>query len=250
MMSFGAAMLLVAGGIVAGVLGTAGGITSLVSYPVLLVVGVPPFAANVANLVALVACWPASAAVSRRELTGQGRWLLRGLPVAALGGAVGSVLLLTTPAAAFADVVPGLVALGSLALLGQPYLTARVGAGTAKRRTGVLFLVLGLSVYGGYFGAGSGVMLLVTALVLITSNLPVANAVKNMLVGADVLASAVVLVLAGPVQWSAVLFLGCGLFLGSLCGPLLARRLPARVIRWGVGLLGLGLAAKLGIDAL
>lgn len=86
-------------------------------------------------------------------------------------------------------------------------------------------------------------------LILIDAHLPVANAVKNMLVGADVLASAAVLAVATHVRWSAVLFLGSGLLLGSLCGPLLARRLPERFIRWGVGLLGLGLAVKLGADA-
>src|SRR4051794_41659546 len=78
--STGTAAFLAAAGLVAGVVGTAGGITSLISYPALLAVGVPPLAADVANLVALVACWPGSALVSRRELAGAGRWLARGLP--------------------------------------------------------------------------------------------------------------------------------------------------------------------------
>jgi uncharacterized membrane protein YfcA len=106
-----------------------------------------------------------------------------------------------------------------------------------------------LSVYGGYFGAGSGVMLLATALLLIDSRMPVANAVKNMLVGAAALTSAAILAVTGPVDWLAVVPLACGLFVGSLFGPALARRLPERVIRWTVAILGLGLAIKLGFDA-
>ena len=249
MLSSGSTAVLVAGGLVAGVLGTAGGITSLVSYPALLLVGVPPFAANVANLVGLVACWPAAAVVSGPELSGQRGRLLRGLPAAAVGGAAGTVLLLTTPAGVFADVVPGLVALGSVALLIQPWLRSRVTRGAEDRWGVVLTVVFVLSVYGGYFGAGSGILLLVTALVLITSDLLVANALKNMLVGAAALTSAAILALAVPVDWAAALPLGCGLLMGSLCGPLVARRLPGPAIRWGVGILGLGLAVKLGIDA-
>src|SRR3954466_9110855 len=84
----GTAAFLAAAGPVAGVVGPPGGITSLISSPALLAVGVPPLAADVANLVALVACWPGSALVSRRELAGAGRWLARGVPVAG-GGAGG-----------------------------------------------------------------------------------------------------------------------------------------------------------------
>src|ERR1700690_1903178 len=87
-------LFLVGAGAVAGLVGTAGGITSLVSYPGLLFAGVAPLQANVANIVALVACWPGSAASSRPELAGWGAWLRRWGIVAALGGAAGSGLLL------------------------------------------------------------------------------------------------------------------------------------------------------------
>src|SRR3954471_3322605 len=106
----GTAAFLAAAGVVAGVVGTGGGITSLVSYPALLAVGLPPLAADVANLVALVACWPGSALTSRRELTDSGRWLARGLPLAALGAAGGALLLLTTPSELFGHLVPFLLA--------------------------------------------------------------------------------------------------------------------------------------------
>ncbi|HEU5265673.1 MAG TPA: sulfite exporter TauE/SafE family protein [Jatrophihabitans sp.] len=245
--SIGSAAVLVAAGVLAGAIGAAGGITSLVSYPALLAVGVPALAANVANLVALVACWPGSALTSRRELSGSRPWLARGLPSAAAGGAFGAALLVSTPAAAFARVVPFLVAAGALTLLAQPALTARRERRHRDGRLLALTWVALLSVYGGYFGAGSGVMILAVTLILVDQRMPQANAVKNMLVGAGVVAAALVLVLAGPVDWSAAAPLAAGLFVGSAAGPLITRNVPAAPLRWIVSALGLILAVELWI---
>src|SRR3954470_5980453 len=115
---------LVAAGVTAGTVGTAGGITSSVSYPVLLAVGLPALPAGIANNIALVACWPGSALASQPELRGRGRWLRRWSLVAVAGGGTGAALLLLTPERAFARIVPFLVATGSLALLFEPRLTA------------------------------------------------------------------------------------------------------------------------------
>lgn len=237
--------VLVAAGVLAGAVGTAGGITSLVSYPALLAVGVPALPANVANLVASVACWPGAALTSRRELIGVRRTLARGLPVAAAGAAAGAVLLLNTPGGAFSRVVPFLVATGSLALLAQPWLTARLH----RHRAGAFAMPLvGLvSIYTGYFGAGSGVLLLAVLLVLVDDRLPEANAVKNMLVGAGGLASTVIFVLAGPVHWTAVVPLAVGLFVGSTVGPVIARRVPPTIVRSIVATFGIALAIDLWI---
>ncbi len=240
-----AAVLLVAAGTVAGIAGTAGGITSLVSYPALLAVGVPPLPANVANIVAVVTCWPGAALASGPELAGRGSWLWRWSWVAAAGGAAGATLLLCTPPGAFGRVVPFLVAAGSLALLAQPRLAARYGE---QPRHGTLILLTGLlvlSAYGGYFGAGSGVLTLAMLLFTVNRQLATANALKNMLIGAGTVVSALVLIVAGPVDWAAVVPLAAGLFAGSTIGPRLARRIPARVLRWLVVLLGLALAVKL-----
>src|ERR1700761_4462128 len=115
---------LVLAGAAAGLIGSAGGITSLISYPALLAVGLPALPANIANNVALVACWPGSALASKPELHGKAPWLSRWTPVAVVGAATGSTLLLLTPSGVFARVVPFLVAAGSLALLLEPRLTA------------------------------------------------------------------------------------------------------------------------------
>ena len=236
---------LVAAGVLAGAVGAAGGVTSLVSYPALLAVGVPPLPANVANLVAGVACWPGSALTSRRELAGAQGSLRRGMPVAAAGAAVGAVLLLNTPPGTFTRIVPFLVAIGSLALLVQPWLSTLIARNGDQAGAAVWPLIGLVSVYGGYFGAASGIMLLAAVLVLHERRLPEANAIKNMLVGAGTVVAAAIFVLVGPVDWSAVVPLALGLFAGSAAGPIIARRVPPSVVRWVVGLLGLTLAIAL-----
>jgi uncharacterized protein len=240
------AALLLAGA-AAGLIGSAGGITSLVSYPALLAVGLPALSANVANNVALVACWPGSALASKPELQGRAPWLRRWAVVAAAGGAAGAGLLLSTPSGVFAKVVPFLVAAASLVLLVEPRLRAwrqrrrMRGARNVALPAGLVALCL----YNGYFGAGSGVMLLTLLLVLVDHHLPSANALKNMLLGAASVVSAAIFALFGPVDWSAVLPLALGMLAGSRVGPLVARRLPAGVLRALIVLLGLGLAIDL-----
>ena len=243
-------LFLAAAGAVAGLVGTAGGITSLVSYPALLLAGVAPLQANIANLVALVACWPGSAVASQPELRGRGPWLRRWGVVAAVGGAAGSVLLLATSTGVFARVVPFLVAAGSLALLGQPWLAARpswrpdAGWGRLLLPCGVVLL----SCYNGYFGAGSGVLTL--ALLLLTTEplLATANALKNMVLGAATITSAALFAVLTQVAWGAVAPLALGLFAGSLAGPWVARRLPPALLRWLVALTGLALAVHLWLS--
>jgi uncharacterized protein len=236
---------LVVAGVVAGAIGSAGGITSLVSYPALLLTGLSPISANIANLVAVIACWPGSALVSRAELTGRAAWLVRALPAAAAGSLLGAAILLLTPADAFARIVPFLVAAGSLVLLLQPSLTDRGPVARSPQSKKALIGIVTLSVYSGYFGAGSGVLLLAWLLLLVEPLLPVANALKNMLIGAAGIASAVLFAVTGPIHWAAVVPLGLGEFGGSLLGPLVARRLPASLLRWAIAALGFGLAIEL-----
>lgn len=245
-------LALAAAGVLAGLVGTAGGITTLISYPALLAAGVPPLAANTANIVALVACWPGAALSSRRELSGHAGWIWRWCLLAAVGGAAGTVLLLLTPPGVFVQVVPVLVLLGAVLLLIQPRLSAmRAGADQEVTRGGRWVLPVGLvvaSIYNGYFGAGSGIIILALLLLSVDEHLPGANARKNMLIGATSLVSAVVLIAGGSVAWAVVAPLGAGMFVGSLLGPILARRLPASVVRIGAAVLGIALAVQLWLS--
>jgi hypothetical protein len=237
---------LVLAGTAAGLIGSAGGITSLVSYPALLAVGLPALTANIANNVALVGCWPGSALASKPELRGKASWLGRWTLVAAAGGAAGSGLLLSTPSGVFARVVPFLVAAGSLALLFEPRLRAwRQRRKTDNDQLALPAGIAALSLYNGYFGAGSGVMTLTLLLVLVNRHLPTANALKNMLIGAGTFGAATILTFSGSVDWSAAAPLALGMIAGSRVGPLVARRLPAGLLRRLIALLGLVLATYL-----
>ena len=238
--------LLLGAGVLAGVVGSAGGIASLISYPVLLAVGLPPKPANVADTVAFVACLPGSTLGSRPELQGQGRRVLQLSPLAVAGSAVGAALLLLTPAGVFGRIVPFLVAFAAVALLVQPrvsrWLEERPGAG------GWFWSQCGLLavwVFDGYWGVGAGVMALAVLTLAVETRLSTANALKNVLLGVADVACSIVFILYGPVRWAAVVPLALGVLAGSRIGPALTRRIPAGVLRIVVALVGFGLAADL-----
>lgn len=248
-MSPGDDVVLVLGGVLAGAVGTAGGISSLVSYPALLLVGLSPLAAAMTNVVALVPCFPGSALASRPELASRAAWIARWAAAAAAGGVFGSALLVSTPSKSFNVVVPYLLVLAVVSLLVQPWVSSRPRG--ARLRDNRLALGSGLfaaCAYNGYFGAGSGVMVLALLLLTVDGRIANANALKNMLVGAATVASGLVLAFLGHVHWLAALPLGIGAFVGSTIGPLVARRLPGNLLRWLVALTGLGLALKLWIS--
>jgi hypothetical protein len=155
-----------------------------------------------------------------------------------------------TPPGAFARVVPFLIAAGSLALIAEPWLRGLRPAGGARvgRRELVLAVTLALlAVYGGYFGAGSGVLTLALLLVLVERDLPTANALKNMTNGAITLPAGVLLAFFGPVHWAAAAPLALGALVGSRLGPAVTRALPRVVTRSAVAALGLGLAVWLWV---
>lgn len=242
------AAILAGAGVLAGIVGTAGGITTLVSYPALLLVGVPPLPASIANSVAVVACLPGAALSSRPELLGRWGWLLRWVPAVVLGGVAGAVLLLTTPPGVFARLVPFLLAAGSVALAAQTWLPDEVGVRLGRATPVLLGVGLFLvSLYNGYFGAGSGVLTLVLMLVLVDHRFVYANALKNVLIGVACIVAAITFALSGRVPWPDVVPLAVGLFLGSLVGPLVARRLPSWILRWAVALMGIGFAIRLWV---
>ncbi len=233
----------------AGAEGSAGGITSLISYPALLAVGIPPLPANVTNAVALVASWPGSALGSRPELHGQGWWLRRWALLTAVGAAGGTALLLTTPAGVFGRVVPFLLLFASVSLLLQPLVTA--WQKRHLRRSNRFLLPCGLlaaSVYSGYFGAGAGIMLLGVVLVTVDQHLARANALKNVILGVADVVAAIGFALFGPVHWSAAVPLAVGLLVGSMVGPSITRRVPGSVLRVVIAMAGLGLAVHLWVS--
>jgi uncharacterized membrane protein YfcA len=244
-------LVLAGAGVVAGVLSTVVGLASLVSYPALLLFGLPPIAANVTNTAALVATAVGAAAGSRTELAGQGWLVARLCAVTALGGAAGAVLLLSTPAHLFEAVVPVLIAGASILLVLGPRLrrAAAESAGPRESRLGYL-AVAPIGVYGGYFGAAAGVLMLaVLTLMLAGQSLARTNAAKNVAVGAANLAATAVFAVRGQVHWTAAVALAAGSLVGGWTGPAVVRRVPAGPLRLLIAVGGLGLAVKLALDA-
>ena len=245
---------LVLAGIAAGVLGTAGGITSLIAYPALLAVGIPPLAANVTNSVALLGSGLGSTVISttgsRPELRGHGATVRRWAPIAVVGALAGAGLLLATPPGLFTWIVPFLVAAAGVLLLLQPRITRwHADRDRPIGRGWVVAAILGVAIYDGYFGAGSGVLMIAVVLILIDHDLARANALKNVLLFLADLLPAVLFALAGPVVWVAVVPLGIGALLGGLIGPRVMRRAPRSVVRLVIALLALGLAVWLLLQA-
>nr|WP_240895686.1 sulfite exporter TauE/SafE family protein [Kineococcus siccus] len=238
-------LLLVLAGAAAGLVGSTAGLASLVSYPALLLAGLSPLAANVTNTVALMGVTAGTVAGSRPELVGQRRDALRLLPVAAVGGALGCVLLLTSDPEAFEGVVPFLVGGASLLMLLQPRLQRLRPGRTSVRNPLVLAAFLLVGVYGGYFGAAAGVLMLALCELTHAQTLVRNNALKNVLTGAANTVAAIGFAAFGPVDWWAALALGLGCVAGGRLGPAVVRRLDPRVLRTVIAGAGLVLAVRL-----
>lgn len=240
--------MLLSAGFGAGLVGSVAGLASLLSYPALLAVGLPPLAANVSNTVALVFSGVGSALGSRVELRGQAP-RLRPLGAAALaGGATGAALLLLTPASAFETVVPLLVLVASVLVLLAPSPSELAELTVSGAGPRLMLGIFAVGIYGGYFGAAAGVMMLALLLTATRESTVRLIAAKNALLGLSNGVAAVAFVLLGPVLWAAVLPLGLGFFLGGRLGPTIARRAPARLLRTLVGVTGVALAAYLAVD--
>jgi hypothetical protein len=242
---------LVCAGVGAGLAGSIAGLASLVSYPALLAVGLGPVAANVTNTVGLVFSTLGSTLGSRVELRGQAPHV-RALAVAAvLGGSVGAALLLITPSDTFERIAPWLIGIASLTIVLRPRVQPAL-TGDGERHTAGAALVGGVfavGIYGGYFGAAAGVMLLALLLTLTHDTLARSNALKNAVLGIANATAALAFCVLAPVDWAAIVPLAIGLFAGARLGPVVVRHSNASVLRTLIGVAGLALAVKLGVDA-
>ena len=241
-------VFLLGAGTLAGVIGTAGGITSLVAYPALLAAGLGPLAANVTNSVALLGSGFSSTMRAGPDIAGHRRTLRTWLPPTVLFSLAGAVLLVMTPGGVFARIVPFLVATGSLVLLAEPAIGRWQVRRGIRLHHSVRVAGAGVAVYNGYFGAGSGILMITLLLFGTEPVLHRANALKNVILVAADLLPAVVFALVGTVVWHAVWPLGLGALVGGLIGPVIARRVPARILRVLIAACGLILATRLYLD--
>ncbi|GLY20805.1 sulfite exporter TauE/SafE family protein [Micromonospora sp. NBRC 101691] len=228
-----AALLLVAG-LAAGTVNAVAGGGSLITFPALIGVGLPPVAANVSNSVAVCPGYLASVAGSWRDLPPR-RTVLALLPTALLGTTVGALLLLNTPARAFELVVPFLV-LGATAVLAfQDPLRRLVGhprdLGARRRVVTLQAMVLLGTVYGGYFGAALGVMLIAGLALVLDEALARVSALKNLLSAVVGLTTVGIFAAFGPLNWAAVAVVAPATLVGGYVGARLVRRLPPVVLK-------------------
>ena len=244
--------LLAGAGLLAGLVNAVAGGGSLISFPALLAAGYPPVTANVTNTVALFPGYAGSVAGGTLELEGQGPRIRRIGVTSVVGAIGGSILLLTTPGDVFRAVVPFLILLACGLLVVQPRLAQmvqrRTGPREGDRSITLQLSVLLAAVYGAYFGAGLGVLLLGVLGIFLAEQLRRVNALKNVL---SLVINAVALVafgVFGPVAWEAVLVIALASLAGGFLGARVARHIPSSLLRAGVVLYGVVVSVVLLVD--
>ena len=248
-MSVWEGLLVLAAGIWAGTINTVVGSGTLVSFPVLIGVGVPPVTANVSNTVGLFPGSFVGAYGYRRELEGQrNRALLLGA-ASAIGGIIGAILLLTLPASAFHAIVPVLIILALLLVLFGARITAWMagrGRHASERVSVPLWLTtVGTGIYGGYFGAAQGVLLMGFLGLFLAESLQRQNGLKNVLAGIVNLVAAVFFIATTHIDWAAAGLIAGGSALGGLLGARIGRRLSPTVLRATIVVVGIAAVVKL-----
>lgn len=232
-------------GIAAGTINTVVGSGTLITFPTLVAVGVPPVLANVSNSVGLVPGSVSGAWGYRRELEGQrGRLVRLGL-ASLVGGTIGAVLLLVLPSAAFDAIVPVLIALGVVLVIFGPRISRAVSARAARRgglpdhgAAWVWPSVAGAGVYGGYFGAAQGVLLMAILGIGVDDTMQRHNATKNVLAAIVNGVAAVVFILVSHVAWAAAGLIALGSVIGGQIGAHWGRRLSPLWLRALIVLIG------------
>jgi uncharacterized protein len=224
----------------AGAINAVVGSGTLLTFPLLLAIGYDPVTANVSNNIGLVPGGFSGVHGYRRELEGQERRITNLAPASLVGAVAGAVLLLALPSSAFDDAVPVFIALAVVLVIVQPLVTRRLAA----RRQGhdhLLLAQLGVGasgVYGGYFGAAQGVLLMAVLGVTAPDHLQRTNALKNVLTVVVNLVAGLIFVFAAPVAWEVVGLIAAGSIIGGQLGANVARRLSPTALRAVVVLVG------------
>jgi uncharacterized membrane protein YfcA len=236
--------LVAAAAFVGGLVNAIAGGGSLITFPTLVALGVPPVIANVTNTVALCPGYFGATVAQRNDLAGQRARLTLLLPLGAIAGAGGALLLLSTGESTFTHVVPFLILLAAI-LVG---LQGRIRAWLERREGGArsealaAIPVTAAAVYGGYFGAGVGVIILAALGVVLVDTLTRLNALKQTISLTVNVSAAIVFTMRAPVDWTLTAIMAGTALLGGIVGGALARRVPADALRWGIMVIGTAIA--------
>ncbi|MGN9843138.1 sulfite exporter TauE/SafE family protein [Nonomuraea sp. H19] len=242
-----------AAGAAGGAINTVVGSGSLITFPTLLAIGLPPITANVSNNIGLVPGGLTGVMGYRAELKGQRGRLLRLAPASVVGSVAGCLLLLNLPESTFSTIVILLIALSCALVVAQPAISRMLAMrpGPSSGAHGGLWLWLGTlaaGTYGGYFGAGQGILLIGLMGILLNDDLQRLNAAKNVLVLLVNTVAAVLYALVADVDWLAVLLVALGSMAGGFLGARVGRRLPPAVLRGVIVCIGAAAIVKLLID--
>lgn len=238
--AIGTLIYLLLGGVVAGILSSAASFASLASYPVLLSVGVAPVYANVTNDAALI--WNSIGAVfaSGKELRGQ--WKRVGLYAifTIIGSVIGCFLLLAFSGKVFERVVPFFILIaGVMILISGKYQPHPGVKKPVWQKIIYMFLLVIAGAYAGYFGAASGIVILVLLTYLTDEDFLVSNAIKNAICGLTNLVALIIYSFASRIYWFDAIPMAVGMFIGGYLGPIVLRHIPVKLMRWLIALLAL-----------
>jgi len=234
--------------LMAGLVNALAGGGTLITYPMLTAIGIPPVAANVTNTVALCPGYLGATLAQSKDLFGQKRRLCCLLPAGILGGILGGILLLNTEERMFSALSPFLILAASALLAIQDPLRAwiaRRAGGVPSRVLGGIWVALPISlaaIYGGYFGAGLSVIVLTVLGLLLDDSLTRLNAVKQAISFSVNVAAAVFFLFSGEVVWSMALVMALCALAGGALGGRLAGRIKPAMLRWSVVVVGIGIA--------
>jgi hypothetical protein len=248
-MSIGEIIAIGLAGLVAGMINTIVGSGTLITFPVLLAFGYPPVTANVSNTIGLVPGSISGAVGYRRELVGQRRRMMRLGSASVLGGATGAVLLLVLPASAFKTIVPVFIAIALVLVVLQPRLKQLLAKREIDpRREGGILTLLAIyltGIYGGYFGAAQGILLLGILGVALSQTLQRTNALKNVLAGLTNGVAGLYFIVAAHVDWAPAGIIACTSIIGAQLGAHYGRRLPPAALRGLIVVVGLTAIVRL-----
>ena len=248
-MSAGEIIAIALAGLAAGMINTVVGSGTLITFPVLLAFGYAPVTANVSNTIGLVPGSVSGAIGYRRELAGQRARVVRFGVVSILGGATGAVLLLVLPASAFKAVVPVFIAIALVLTVGQPRITrwlAKREIDLGRRGRPLTPLAIYASgVYGGYFGAAQGILLLAILGVALTQDMQRTNALKNVLAGLVNAVAGVYFMIAAHVAWTPAAIIAAASIVGAQVGARYGRRLSPGALRATIVIVGVAAIVRL-----
>jgi uncharacterized membrane protein YfcA len=245
-------VIILVAGAAAGTINTVVGSGSLITFPTLVALGYPPLLANVSNNIGLVPGSLSGVYGYRRELVGQHDRLRRLVPASLLGGLTGSTLLLLLPSKVFQKVVVVLIAIALVLVIVQPVLSRRLAARRAEGGHGsrdvtpvLAALVFGTGVYGGYFGAAQGIILIAVLSIFLDDELQRLNATKNVLAMTVNAVASIVFILTTNIDWKVVGTIAIGSTIGGQVGAKVGRRLNPKVLRAVIVVVGMTALVRL-----